>query len=547
MRIDGQRRGRRPAIERRRRRRFGIFTSITARILAINVLALALLVAGFLYLDQHQRGLSDAKIDALTTQGRLVAAALGESAVAESEDVEPTLRPEVAQTLVRRLSVPVGTRVRLFDIDGDLIVDTRRTAGGGAPVQTKELPPPDQGGRIGRLMVAAYDWVVSRLPPRAAVPRYAEAADQRVTDYPEAEEALLGTLGSAIRDAGDGGLVLTVAVPVQRLKRVQGALLLSTRSDDIDKSVREVRFAILKAFAIALAITVLLSLYFARTIARPVRRLAQAADLVRVGRGRSVTIPEFSRRSDEIGRLSGALKTMTDALLERMDAVERFAIDVAHEIKNPLTSVRSAVETAIRVDDPQKRDKLLNVIANDVARLDRLISDIAEASRLDAQLSRAEATRLDLARLLETLVEVYGETRADHSPRLIFEQVGDESFEIDGVEDQLVQVMRNLIANAVSFSPPDGTITLRLAREADRVLLSVEDEGAGVPPDKCEAIFERFYTLRPEGEKFGMHSGLGLSISKQIVEAHGGTIAAENRQDADGRIIGARLTVRLPA
>jgi two-component system sensor histidine kinase ChvG len=321
-----------------------------------------------------------------------------------------------------------------------------------------------------------------------------------------------------------------------------------------------VRLDILRVFLIALAVTVLLSVYLAGTIARPIRILAAAADRVRRGSGRQMAIPDFTRRRDEIGDLSGSLRDMTGALWQRMDAIERFAADVAHEIKNPLSSLRSAVETAARIDDPAKQRRLLAIVLEDVQRLDRLISDISDASRLDSEMSRIEPKPVSMARMLRILVEVHeatasGDDEDEDGGRggapllsLGLPTDGDE-LTVSGVEDRLVQVLRNLIANAVSFSPPGGVIRLAARRDAAAaaVVATIEDEGPGIPDGKLEAIFDRFYTERPSSEKFGTHSGLGLSISKQIVEAHRGTIRAENRRDADGSVIGARFVVRLPA
>jgi two-component system sensor histidine kinase ChvG len=278
-----------------------------------------------------------------------------------------------------------------------------------------------------------------------------------------------------------------------------------------------------------------------------VRQLARAAYDVRHGHGRKVVIPNFSHRHDEIGELSVALGEMTQALWRRMDAIEHFAADVAHEIKNPLSSLRSAVETAVRLKDPEQQRRLMAIILDDVQRLDRLISDISDASRLDAEMSRLERSPVDLTLMLRTLAEVHQATRDAAAPSLVFvEPELREPLIVLGKESRLVQVFQNLIANAVSFSPPGGVITLRAQIDQGHVLIGIEDQGCGLPEGKLNAIFDRFYTERPEGEKFGTHSGLGLSISKQIVEAHGGSIRAENRQDAAGATIGARFRVSLP-
>jgi two-component system, OmpR family, sensor histidine kinase ChvG len=538
-----------PAQPRRHRRRL---SPLTRRILAVNVLALGLLGLGLLYLGEYQQSLVSAQLDALRTQGQIFAAALGEGAVIDSLGEGEQLMPALGRQMMQRLVEPTHTRARLFDAEGKLIADSRVLRGPGGTVQIKELPPPGDGGILDEVTAALYDAVIAFLPGRRHYPAYREPAEQSAADYGEVQRALHGDVADAIRGEAEGsGLMLSVAVPVQRYKQVLGVLLLSVDSTEIDQAVRSVRFEILKVFVIALGVTVLLSIYLAGTIARPIRRLAAAAERVRRGRGRQVLIPDFSGRRDEIGELSAAFREMTGALWARMDAIENFAADVAHEIKNPLTSLRSAVETAARVDDPQKQRKLLAVVLEDVQRLDRLITDISDASRLDAELSRVELEPVTVGRMLAALVDVHQSTRREGAPSLMLSLPGEigtpeGDLAVLGIEGRLVQVFRNLIANAVSFSPKDGAIHIAATRQADAVTVTIEDEGPGIPDGKLEAIFERFYSERPAGEKFGTHSGLGLSISKQIVEAHRGTIRAENRRDVDGTVLGARFTVRLP-
>jgi two-component system, OmpR family, sensor histidine kinase ChvG len=308
-----------------------------------------------------------------------------------------------------------------------------------------------------------------------------------------------------------------------------------------------VRLELLRIFSAALLVTVLLSFYLAGTIVRPIRRLAGAAERAR-GRRARVEIPDFTRRGDEIGDLSGSLREMTDALWQRMSAIESFAADVAHEIKNPLSSLRSAVETAVRIEDPANQRRLMAIILDDVERLDRLITDISDASRLDAELGRLEVEPIDIAAMLEALAGLHESTRTEGAPHLVLEPSDrNRPLIVPGIETRLSQVFRNLIANAVSFSPPLGEIRLTARHDGRAVLITVEDQGPGIPDEKLTAIFDRFYTERPLGEKFGTHSGLGLSISKQIVEAHRGMIWAENRKDARGACIGARFCIRLPA
>ena len=524
------------------------FSPLTRRILAVNVLALALLAGGFLYLGRYEASLIGQQTESLKMQGQIFAVALGEGAVLESVDEGEILLPDLARQMMRRLVEPTRIRARLFDIKGDIIADSRILRGPGDAVQVLELPPPDTRGPILSSTDAVYDWIVDRLPRRKHYPKYHESAAPRAADYPEVEAALRGEPASEVRtDPVAGGLIISVAIPVQRYKEVLGAVMLSSGSGEIADELRTVRFELLRIFAVALLVTVLLSLYLAGTIARPIRRLAMAAERAR-GRGARVEIPDFTRRGDEIGDLSGSLREMTDALWQRMSAIERFAADVAHEIKNPLSSLKSAVETAARIEDPGNRRRLMAIILDDVARLDRLITDISDASRLDAELSRLELAPVDIAAMLKALVDIDEATRTEGMPRLVLDlPERGRALDVPGIETRLSQVLRNLIANAVSFSPPGGEIRLTARHDGRAVLVVVEDQGPGIPEDKLTAIFDRFYSERPAGEKFGTHSGLGLSISKQIVEAHRGRIWAGNRRNANGDIAGARFSIRLPA
>ena len=532
-----------------RRVRRGPFSSLTRRILAINVLALGVVVVGLLYLDDYRQGLIDAKAAALTTQGRIIAAALGETVVVGDAEGVYVIDIDAARQLLSRLVLPTGRRARLFAGDGRLIADSRRLTVTGGEVQAEALPPPDDGPALRRIE-AIYQWIFERLPPRAALERYVEAENQSADDYREVRQALLGDSAWSLRDGGELGVQLIVAVPVQRFKLVQGALLLSTAIADVEESLREVRIAILELFAIGLGITVLLSLYLAGTIARPIHRLAEAAEAVRHGHGSADDIPDFSARGDEIGDLSRSLADMTRELSDRLVEIERFAADVAHEIKNPLTSMTSALETLAHIEDPERRHKLLAIMRDDVRRLDRLISDISDASRLDAELARAEIAPVDIGRMMAALVELHRETAKPGEPAVELAPGDDGALIVEGDERRIAQLFENLIGNARSFSPPGGVIRLAARRyEVDGaavVEVTVEDDGPGLPEGRLEAIFERFYTERPPGETFGIHSGLGLSISKQIVEAHNGVIFAENRGADGGPTTGARFVVRLP-
>ncbi len=520
---------------------------ITRRILAVNILALLILAAGMLYLADYRRGLISAELAALRTQTELFAAALGEgTAMADAAGVEAFV-PTVTTRMVRRLVEASGTRARLFSDDGTLLADSRLLVGPGGTVQIEELPPPPTSEQRLNQVLEAVVRMFDRRPETGGLEIYMEKPVEVAADYSEIMLALQGEVADGVRAVPSGGTMLSVAAPVQRYKQVLGALMLSKSSREIDAAVLDVRLEILKIFAGTLVVTVLLSLYLAGTIARPLLRLAAAAERVRRDRSLEHTIPDFSTRSDEIGVLALALREMTEALRLRMGAIERFAADVAHEIKNPLSSLRSAVETAARVNDPEQRRKLLGIIEDDVCRLDRLINDISDASRLDVELARAQAIPVNLRDLFAVLVDITEVVATQRNVHLRVDMPGQQPLVVRGLETRLVQVFRNLLANALSFSPPGGQVRIRTVCDKTTVITEVVDDGPGIPEGKEKSIFERFYTERPLGEKFGTHSGLGLSISKQIVEALEGTIYAENRRRRDGTVCGARFVVRLPA
>jgi len=526
------------------------------RILLVNALPLALLVAALLYLDQYQNGLLEAEVQSLREQARIYAGALGESAVREQDPENPTLQPELARSLLRRLTEPTpNAQARLYAPDGQLVADSRVREGTGGAVITQPLPPAvDRGAVLGKVG-AIYDKLLSLLPHTARGPVVEISPNAAGAEWqPDVKEELRMTSGSQGREMPpyirrvqqDNRLLVTVAEPVTRNRHTVGIVLLTREAREVDDSLFTVRMSILGLFALALVLTVGLSWYLSLTIARPILRLAGAAHDMREGQGRSGTVPAaLLRRSDEVGELAHALTESAAALWARMDATERFAADVAHEIKNPLTSIRSAIETLVRIEDPNQQRRLLAIIAEDVIRLDRLISDISDASRVDAELSRTATERLDVVPLLATLAEIHDATRKEGEPVITLD-IQQPSLVIAAIEGRLVQVLRNLIGNATSFSPRDGRIVLRARDIGAWAEISVEDEGPGIPAAKLEHIFDRFYSERPAGERFGQHSGLGLSISRQIVQALKGRIMAENRIAPDGTIAGARFVVHLP-
>ena len=545
-----------PAAARKRFRQRWV-SPLLRRILLVNALPLALLVVSVMYLDQYQNGLLEAQVGALREQARVFAGALGESAVLTTEPENPRLVPEVARSLLRRLTDPTpDAQAKLYAPDGAILADSRvREGPGGTVITTDPLPPVPDHGPVLSWISGAYDQVMEWLPHKRPVPLVDSTASGGAADWqPDVKEELrLASSNQSretppyIRRTRDNRLLVTVAVPVERDRKTVGIISLTREAREVDSSLLTVRLSILALFGMALVLTVLLSWYLSLTIARPILRLAGAAADMREGQGRTGSVPpSLLARRDEIGALATALSDSASALWARMDAIERFAADVAHEIKNPLSSIRSAIETLRRIEDPVRQRQLLAIIGQDVLRLDRLISDVSDASRLDAELSRVTAEQVDVVPILRTLEELDEATRdEDNDPRLEVVAPPNGVF-VWAVEDRLVQVLRNLIGNAQSFSPPRGRIVVRVRELGNMAELSVEDDGPGIPEANLEHIFDRFYSERPKGESFGQHSGLGLSISRQIVEALRGQIAAENRRDADGRVLGARFVVRLP-
>ncbi len=538
-----------------------IFSSLTRRIVVLNMAGLLVLVVGILYLNQWRAGLIDARVQSLRVQGEIIAAAIAASATVDSDVIsinpdllvdlqagnvsplsyfDPTLEfpidPVRIAPLLRNLITPTRTRARIYDQQGLLILDSDNLYTRGEVLKHERNDP-----NAPRFFLTDWWNAFIAWSPGDNYPTYQEYPADEGARYPEMASALKGQPADFVRVDVHNQLVVSVAVPVQRLRAIVGGILLSTAPGDIDAVVAQERWSILRIALIAAAVQVALSLLLAGTIAGPMRRLSAAAERVQTAGDARAEIPDFSDRPDEIGHLSGALRRMTDALYNRIEAIERFAADVAHELKNPLTSLRSAVETLPLAKKPEDRERLNAIIQHDVRRLDRLISDISNASRLDAELARESAENVDVEKLAEAMVAIQ-QDMADRDVRVVLgKRVGRGSTIISGHESRLAQIFANLIDNAVSFSPPGGTVTVSIATEADDITITVTDEGPGITGD-VSRIFQRFYTDRPETEGFGNHSGLGLSISRQIVEAHKGHIRAQNRTDRSG----AQFTVVLP-
>jgi two-component system sensor histidine kinase ChvG len=493
-------------------------------IIALNLLSLAILIGGALTLNEMRRGLVNARIDSLIAQGEWIARIIDDAATVG--EPEPALQPERAAQLLQLLHLPRDARVRLFDREGRKITDSYVVAD---RVEWKPLPPvrkPDQ-------------------TPRKAGP---SPTEDRAARALKAELALArtGEIVKGRRIAENGEQVISVSLPIRRVRAVVGVLTLE--AGDVNEIIARERANLIPFILIAVGVTLLSSVLLTVLVARPVLRLARAADRVKAARARSISLPDLSRRDDEIGDLSRSLEDMTDTLSERMDAIERFAADVAHEIRNPLTSIRSAIETLDLVKDDRARERLMNILKQDVGRLDRLVTDISNASRLDAELSRDAPRVIDLGRLLTDIVQVYDASIRPGEASVALSVPAGETVAVSGREGPLGQVFRNLIDNARSFSPAGGQVRVTLTHDRGQARVLVEDDGPGIPKDNLETVFERFYTSRPKGAAFGGNSGLGLSIARQIVQAHGGEVHAENRAQADGSgaIAGARFVVVLP-
>ena len=545
------------------------------RLLLVNLLAPVLLVAGLFYMDHYRQSLIDAGVKTLKTQAELMALAVSEGAVnvefstsvppaadrtaeqgyflnesatvAEDDfgragdfpDETPLelfrLLPDAARRILQRLSTLDQTRVRLFDHNGVLTADNR--------MGQRPLGTPTENFE--------HSFWGGDLFERKKVNHYYEPKNQTAFDYEEVGAALGdGVFTSEIRYLDGFGSILSVAVPVVFNDQIVGAIMVNGGIDNVIRNLMAFRQGIFRLFVLAFAVTVLLSLFMVGTIVAPLNRLSTAAVNIRTSGGRLRKIPDETKRHDEIGALSGALIKMTDTLWERLDATERFAADVSHEIKNPLSSMRSALETVDYISDPAKKQKLMSIVRDDVLRLDRLITDISNLSRLDAELSREVFEPVDIYKLLSSAVEVYnlGEAATKHGIKFVLDW--DENTPKDlcvlGMETRLAQVVYNLVGNAISFSPDNGRIVITGKLQGKSLILTFEDEGKGIPPGDEEKLFNRFYCERPKTEQFGHHSGLGLSISEKVVTGLNGTIYARNRKDASSKILGACFVICLP-
>ena len=536
---------------------------LTVLILAVNIVAPLILVIAVLYLGQYRDSLIKAEIATLETQAQLFAGVISEGALQSVEQrtggfvplstKRYVLLPDIARRLIRRLSENTKSRARLFDASGDLLADSHQIIAGDGVIQIVNLEPRyEQNSVIDKALRLMTRGMMKVMPDNPDLAVYSRSEAFKINAFPDAISALDGRVSATPWLSERDTVVLTAAAPIIHGSDVVGVLYLSHESFEIEDAMTKIRHDVLTVFLGTLSLTVFLSIYLAGLIGRPLKKLARAAEKIRNEQGHAGDIPDLSHRRDEIGELSMALRNMTEALAKRIDSIEAFAADVAHELKNPLTSLRSAVETAVKVDNEDDRRRMMDIILHDVRRLDRLITDISRASRLDAELSRDDFEEIDIIALVKRIVaSMQTQLRREDNAHAnsihldididpLFTVNGDQNAKdardthsafIKGNEPRLVQVFENLIVNAVSFSPKDGHVTIAVhpsAQHDNMIEVTISDQGPGIPETKLDAIFERFYSERPKHETYGNHSGLGLAISKQIIEAHKATITAQN-------------------
>ncbi len=530
------------------------FSPLTLRIIVIFVVPVAMFFVGFLHLDQYRTTILESEINALYRQGNTLARTIGQ------RDAEYSIQAQrrISELTVQRASQLIASipdaRIRIFQPDGQLISDSLRSNRLFTP-NIKLTPRPDMMDRGWTSWLRQQvGHVAEFFSPGDNYPLYREGRNLSAAHFPAVHQALMGEPGHLVMRDRDGRLVLGVAVPIRHLRVVRGALLVTASGVEIEQDIEDLQYTFFQIFAGILFFTVLMGGYLSRSIVGPILKLARGANIVRQSSGQSplseVVGPALIGRRDEIGRLDRDLAAMTEDLQAKMKATASFAADVSHEIKNPLTSLRSAVETISRIDDRDQQKKLMQIILDDVGRLDRLITDISAASRLEADLSQAEYEEIDLVSLLKNFVEGRHLT-AMHEHNITMKlDVPSRAIKAKVVVDRLVQVLDNVMSNAVTFSPDNGEVVIKLVKKSGQAVITITDQGPGIPAAKTATIFDRFYTERPSGEQFGRHSGLGLSISKQIMEAHGGMITADNVKVKKGASqpsgTGAVMTISLP-
>ena len=527
-------------------------SALGVHIFGVNLMALIVLIVGIFYVSEHRENLIRAELELLRTEVELASAAL-----TRADDGDNGLDRKKTRTITTELNTILDHKILVYAKNKKLVFKHGQLA-----QQTAQQKQAKQNrARMPPTIDALFQYAVSLIPIEINLPFYKGLHKNSISHHDDAKKAVLGNIAISAWKAETGRIVLSAAAPITHKNKIIGAVQLFKDDTEIASASAQARLNVIRIFIGALSITILISIYLSGVIGRPLRKLATAAEAVRLGYGRDTQIPDYSYRRDEIGELSLSLREMTQALWNRMDMIERFAIDVAHELKNPITSLRSATETARHIDDPDKREKLFDIITHDIARMDRLISDISSSTRLDTALMQERRTRLNLMEVLRDVIAHYGAAQDRVDTEI------DENALRDGIRDEhgrilrivgniracyvlanrerLFQVFDNLISNALSFTPAGAMVEITLQVTRRQVDIYIDDQGPGIPDDMGERIFERFYTQRPDEQGFGSHSGLGLAIVKQIVDNLGGGIRAENRYDDNGDLLGARFVVSL--
>ncbi|PZP54722.1 MAG: histidine kinase [Micavibrio aeruginosavorus] len=508
---------------------------LSYQIMGLNLIAVIILVAGVLYLDKYKKDLTAAETELLATEAQLYASVLSDNAITDTGiDIRKS------EKIFETFGAQKIQRLRMFSPEGKLLLDTKTND------RLPQAPLSDAfPGLFGNILDVIFYSFTNILAVNFELPTYPLTQDDDMNSFPGVTDALDGNLTLSAWQSDEGGLLLATAAPVSKSGNVRAILYITRADTKIQHTFGLMRISIIQFFVGSLLITLLFSLYLSASIGHPLRKLASAAEAVRENKGGVDIIPDLSYRRDEIGELSLALREMAMTLQDRIESIEKFAADVSHELKNPLTSMRSAVETLEKVKREEDRQKLMSIIMHDLVRMDRLISDISRASRLDVELLRDVFAPVDLRQIILPLIDAYKKPfdRADRqeAPHNIVHEGLDKPVIVSGQSVRLSQVFQNLISNAMSFSPPGAIVRILVTQGNDFIKITIEDEGPGIPENRLEKIFERFYTERPQAEAFGSHSGLGLAIARQIVEAHDGSITAENISGAAG----ARFIVKL--
>lgn len=513
---------------------------LTAKILAITIFPVIAFLIGVLVIDDYRITLIEAELEALQRQGITLARSLALEEASKAPANPGQLSAETMKSLLPLVGYGSNLRARVFNTKGVMIADTMRLAGGRPFIRLERRRQESMHRHMFDVLFATMLNLTEKVKGRADIQTLNIRAIRRAQQLPDITAGLRGKLSRSVFKSPRGHLVLAVTIPVYDLRVIKGALLVTTTGGSLEQKIATVNSTFFTIFLVVLGFTALFGVFLSRSIVTPIKFLAHAADSLRQSKDPSASLRRLPDRKDEIGQLSTSLVALTEELQSRIKATASFAADVSHEIKNPLASLRSAVETIARIDDARQQQRLMDVILNDVQRIDRLITDISAASRLDAELSGELPPPSNLTEMLLQWTQILDQQyqhvafKCDITPdRLMVAMHG----------DRIIQVLDNIVSNAVSFHPSDRQLPILISLSHDKAgaIISISDNGPGIAPNMLERIFERFYTERPNKGEFGEHSGLGLAISRQIAVMHGGSLTADNKPEG-----GAVFTLKLP-